>query len=170
MTQPTFTSTRLILRPPRLSDAEDIYLNINDWDVVSMIARPPWPYPRALADEFARTSTASVIEYEGKVIGAVGIGRPQHGYSLGFWLGKRFWGRGLMTEAAATLIAAFFRDIRDEPLNASYLLENQASWRVLEKLGFVPIARCSLRINSRDAELPGMQMRLMRETFEARLS
>lgn len=156
---------RLLLRPPRAADAEDVYRNIADWEVVSRIARPPWPYPRALADEFVRTASAMVIEHDGEVIGAVGVAQRTHGHNLGYWLGRRHWGRGLMTEAAQGLIAAFFAERGDEPLHSSYLLDNVASWRVQEKLGFVAVAPCALRIASRDAELPGMTTLLRRDAF-----
>lgn len=159
---------RLILRRPRPEDADDVYRNINDWDVIRMIARPPWPYPRALADEFVHTATSSVIEYDGEVVGAVGIAGRQHGYNLGFWLGKSHWGKGLMTEAAAALITVFFAELGDEQIHSSFLTDNPASWRVQEKLGFAATGPCRLEINSRGADQPGMRTLLTREAFEAR--
>lgn len=170
MSQRVFRSKRLVLRPPRAADADDVYRNINDWDVISMIARPPWPYPRELADEFVRTASSSVIEYQGEVVGAIGIAGRTHGYNLGFWIGRRYWGRGLMTEAAATLIAAFFADMGDEAVHSAYLVDNPASWRVQEKLGFVTAGPCRLNINSRGGDQPGMKTLLTRAAFEARFS
>lgn len=160
---------RLVLRAPRAADAADIYANINDWDVVSMIARPPWPYPRALADEFVANAIGHVIESGGEVIGAVGIARRDAAPNLGFWIGKRHWGNGLMTEAAAAYVGAFFDTTsRDETVYSSYLVENPASWRVQEKLGFIAVASCMLFNNARGVELPGMQTLLRRSEFEAR--
>ncbi|MCB1503406.1 MAG: GNAT family N-acetyltransferase [Hyphomicrobiaceae bacterium] len=167
MPDQTYLTKRLLLRPPKPADAADVYRNIADWDVVRMIARPPWPYPRSLADEFVRTSSASVIEYKGEVIGAVGIAARSHGHNLGFWLGKRYWGQGFMTEAAAALITAFFADVGDVALNSSYLADNPASWRVQQKLGFVQTGPCVLQIASRDAELPGVKTVLTRAEFQA---
>ncbi len=164
----TVRSTRLLLRQPRLQDVDDIYRNIADWDVISMIARPPWPYPRELAEEFVRTSSAFVIEHQGEAVGAISISARQTDYHLGFWLGKRHWGKGLMTEAAEALIAAFFADVGDEPLHSSFLVDNQASWRVQEKLGFVQVGTCDLHINARGGTVPGKSTVLTREAFEAR--
>jgi len=161
-------TVRLILRRPRAKDADDIYRNINDWDVIRMIARPPWPYPRSLAEEFVSVSSAHVIEYLGEVIGAVGIAGRQHGSNLGFWHGKRYRGKGLMTEAAAALVEVFFAEASDAKLHSSYLVENTGSWRVQEKLGFVQAGPCRLRFKSRGAELPGVSTVLTREAFEAR--
>ena len=170
MPQPTLRSQRLTLRPARPDDASDVYHNINDWDVISMIARPPWPYPRELADEFVRTASSSVIEYEGEVVGAIGIAGRTHGYNLGFWLGKRYWGRGLMTEAATALLQSFFAQMGDEAVHSAYLVDNPASWRVQEKLGFVNVGPCRLNINSRGGDQPGVETLLTRQAFEARLS
>ena len=151
MPDQTYLTKRLLLRPPKPADAADVYRNIADWDVVRMIARPPWPYPRSLADEFVRTSSASVIEYKGEVIGAVGIAARSHGHNLGFWLGKRYWGQGFMTEAVRTVLPFVFNSLWLHRLEAACLPRNVASTRVLERNGFVKegIARRYLKIDGR---------------------
>lgn len=165
---PTITTARLTLRPPRPEDADDIYRNISDWDVVRMIARPPWPYPRQLADEFVQTAKSHMIERNGEVIGAIGIGKSDQGYSLGYWLGKAHWGQGLMSEAAVALVDRFFRDTGEQELHSGYLLDNPPSWRVQEKLGFVPVKQRLIHFNARGAEQPVMETLLTHEAFEAR--
>ncbi|MBR5221501.1 MAG: GNAT family N-acetyltransferase [Clostridia bacterium] len=56
---------------------------------------------------------------------------------LGYWLGKSFWGQGLMTEAAQVLLSYAF-DVLDVPaVWSGYYDENIRSRRVQEKLGFV---------------------------------
>jgi RimJ/RimL family protein N-acetyltransferase len=96
---------------------------------------------------FVRTTSSSVIEHDGEVVGAISIVGRQHGYNLGFWLCRRHWGK--LSEAVATLIEAFFADLGDVSLYSAYLLDNPASWRVQEKLGFVKVGPCRLDINSR---------------------
>ncbi len=56
---------------------------------------------------------------------------------LGFWLGRPFWGHGLMSEAADALIHAWFAWTPATGLEASACVANPASRRVLEKAGFV---------------------------------
>ena len=53
-------------------------------------------------------------------------------------LGREFWGRGLVTEAATAVVsyAGFALGITE--LDALIFPENEASGRVLEKLGFLP--------------------------------
>ena len=56
---------------------------------------------------------------------------------LGYWLGRPFWGQGLMTEAAQVLLQYAF-DVLDVPaVWSGYYEENIRSRRVQEKLGFV---------------------------------
>ena len=164
----TFKTARLTLRPPRLEDADDIYRYVADWDVVRMIARPPWPYPRELAEEFARTAHALVIERQGSVIGAVGINRRPSGCMLGFWLGKAYWGRGLTSEAVQAAIGGYFAETAENDLLSGYFLDNPASWRIQDKCGFVAIGEERVHINSRGGEVAGMRTLLTREAFEKR--
>ena len=51
---------------------------------------------------------------------------------LGYWLGRRFWGRGIATEA----VAAFVPRIPIRPLHAYVAKTNTGSIRVLDKCGF----------------------------------
>lgn len=59
---------------------------------------------------------------------------------LGYWLGRPFWGQGLMTEAANALVADFFKHAGQE-LWSGYFPANAASRNVLAKLGFQPSHR-----------------------------
>lgn len=51
---------------------------------------------------------------------------------VGYWLGKRFWGKGIATRA----LAAFVKQVRVRPLHALVFKGNVGSIRVLEKCGF----------------------------------
>jgi len=54
---------------------------------------------------------------------------------VGYWIGRKFWGRGLPTQALAELL-----DVVDaRPLHAYVVKSNVASIRVLEKCGFVTV-------------------------------
>ena len=56
---------------------------------------------------------------------------------LGFWLGKPFWGKGYMTEAAREIIRHGFIDIGMNKIWCGYYDGNQKSKRVQEKDGFI---------------------------------
>lgn len=52
------TTPRFILRPPQPQDAEAIHRLVNDWGVVRMLPRLPFPYPRRLTDEWIASVAA----------------------------------------------------------------------------------------------------------------
>lgn len=55
---------------------------------------------------------------------------------LGYWLGKPFWGRGYMPEAAKEILRHGFEDLGINVIWCGYYDGNQKSKRVQEKLGF----------------------------------
>lgn len=55
---------------------------------------------------------------------------------LGYWLGKPFWGRGYMPEAAKEILRHGFEDLGMNVIWCGYYDGNQKSERVQEKLGF----------------------------------
>jgi RimJ/RimL family protein N-acetyltransferase len=111
-----------------------------------MTAGFPYPYTRADAERWLSVALADdppnnfVIEAGGAFAGAIGI-LPQHGERdgcaiFGYWLGSRFWGRGIATDAARTMARHAFQTRGLRRLEASVFVPNAASARVLEKAGF----------------------------------
>jgi ribosomal-protein-alanine N-acetyltransferase len=75
-----------------------------------------------------------------EMIGTVGLLRFdfEHRHAeLGYDLVRRWWGRGLGAEAAAAVIRYGFSVLGLHRIEAGVLPENDASVRVLQKLGFV---------------------------------
>lgn len=73
-----------------------------------------------------------IIMHEEEVTGSI-VSWEQSGMRLvGYWLGKRFWGRGLATAA----LRQFARIVEARPLYAYVAKHNLGSIRVLEKCGF----------------------------------
>jgi ribosomal-protein-alanine N-acetyltransferase len=75
----------------------------------------------------------------GEAIGTVGLLRVNHQHrrgELGYDLARRWWGQGLATEAAAAVVAWGFAVMGLHRIEAGALVGNDASVRVLEKLGF----------------------------------
>jgi RimJ/RimL family protein N-acetyltransferase len=55
---------------------------------------------------------------------------------MGYWIARPYWGRGFATVASQALID-IGRTLKLPRLEASHFIDNPASGRVLEKLGFV---------------------------------
>ncbi len=166
MTIDTLKTPRLTLRAVRPEDVEDIHRHISDWDVVRMLALPPWPYTREDAVKFAAMRTGHAIEFENQVIGFAGIEKREGKNTLGYWIGRNHWGLGLMTEALTALVTNHFDQPAAEPLFSGYAFDNPASWRVQKKLGFVKVGEVLTYIVSRGEKIKEIKTRLTREEFE----
>ncbi len=140
---------RLILRPYRLSDVEDLYRNIQDPRIHRMTLSIPNPYTRADARQWARQNSAAAhrrkkkvrlifaIEHQGEVIGDIGLHRiDAHSAELGYWLARHVRGQGLMPEAVAALTTYAFRALGLNRVYANVFIHNAASQRTLEKAAF----------------------------------
>lgn len=105
-------------------------------------------WARTLANDSALTMT---IVSEGEVAGHIGCWEADGQRFVGYWIGRRFWGRGLATQALAELIAM----VEERPLYAHVVASNVASIRVLEKNGFVEVER-----NPTDDDIGELSMEL----------
>jgi RimJ/RimL family protein N-acetyltransferase len=145
---------RLLLRPGWAEDAPTLARAIADEQVVRNLATAPWPFALEDAEAFlaaprdpAMPSFLITQRTDGDpiVVGACGLGRrPSGAVELGYWIARQHWGKGFATEAGRALID-IARALRLPRLEASHFLDNPASGRVLEKLGFVPTGLSAAR-------------------------
>lgn len=84
---------------------------------------------KILADD---TVTTRIVVIETDVAGHVVCFAQAGEQRIGYWLGRRFWGRGIASRA----LAEFVSTISARPLVAYVAKHNAASMRVLEKCGF----------------------------------
>ncbi len=73
----------------------------------------------------------------GELIGFCGVGfwRDAPNPEIGWWLARRYWGRGLATEAAVAALQDAFERVRLERIISVAMPENAASIRIMQKLG-----------------------------------
>lgn len=145
---PTFHTERLILKPIELSDAESYEKIFVDYEVISQLsALVPWPYPRGGVSKYLSelilpkqglTHWAWGIflkENPDEVIGCVDIWREGRPENRGFWLARRFWGLGFMTEAVWPVMDYAFSELGFEKLVFTNAVGNVRSRRIKEKAG-----------------------------------
>lgn len=149
---------RLILRPLAATDAPRIAHLAGDWDIARMTARIPHPYPLTSADRWIADLDDNehifAIDLDGMLIGACGYdteaGDGQA--EIGYWIGKPYWGRGYATEAASAVVrAAFAAGVKR--LTCCHFTDNQASARVIAKLGFRRTGTCRAWCEARGEEV-----------------
>ncbi len=136
---------RLVLRPYRFEDVEDVlaYATDKEW---SKFLPVPRPYSRMDAIQFLARMTlldrvvhpSWAIAVDQQVVGGINIRFDFQNRlgEIGWSIARPLWGRGLTTEAATALIEAAF-DVHPHlnRIRAMADARNQASHRVMEKLG-----------------------------------
>ena len=161
---------RLLLRPGWAEDAPALAKAIADETIVRNLSSAPWPFSLRDAEAhlaaprdplvpslliFERTDGAPLL------VGSCGLGRRASGaVEFGYWIARPHWGRGFATEAGQALIA-IARALGLTRLEASHFLDNPASGRVLEKLGFRSTGMVAPRLScARGVEIPARYFRL----------
>ncbi len=129
------TTKRLTLRRFRPADAAQVADLVGDYEVARWLVRVPHPYAVADAHSFITTHAPTAKGIYAVTLADQVIGSCSIEDELGFWLGQPFWGAGYATEAARAVIAQYF-DQSDADLVSGYVIGNDASSNVLQKLGF----------------------------------
>ncbi len=139
---------RLILRPWQESDAENLYEYAKDPDVGYPAG---WPVHTSVENsrEIIRNvlsvpETYAVCLKDGTAIGSMSLKLKgstdmtdrEDECELGYWIGKPFWGQGMIPEAAGELLRHAFEELGMRAVWCGYYEGNEKSRRVQEKLGF----------------------------------
>jgi len=136
----------LILRPWVEDDAEELYKYAKDPDVGPMAG---WPVHASVENSreiiravlSAPETYAVCMKETGKPVGSIGLHRndlatQDDEYELGYWLGKPYWGQGLIPEASREVLRYAFEDLGMNRIWCGYYDGNEKSRRVQVKLGF----------------------------------
>ncbi|MHB2265391.1 GNAT family N-acetyltransferase [Aliihoeflea sp. PC F10.4] len=164
---PTLSGGGVTIRPPRKRDhaewarlREDSRAFLEPWE-------PRWPtddleysawkhrLKRYNREAMAGSGHAFMIfeNTSGLLVGGISIGNIRHGVAqsaqIGYWMGERFAGRGLMQAAMKLTLAHGFETLKLHRLEAACIPDNARSIRVLENAGFrrEGLLRSYLRIN-----------------------
>jgi RimJ/RimL family protein N-acetyltransferase len=136
---------RLIVRQFRPDDWRDLLDYLSQPEVYAFEPGEPVDAGQAaaIADERSRGSAFLAVELreERRMIGHLYFAPVEPAelrtYELGYIVNPRDHGRGYATEAAAALVRHAFAEMGVHRVTASCDPANIASWRVLEKIGFV---------------------------------
>ena len=140
---------RLTLRPWKQSDLQDFYEYASVDGVGQMAGWKPHKNieeSRQILDRFISGKKTFAIEYNGKVIGSLGIEEynekelPEYadklGREIGYVLSKDYWGNGFMPEAVNAVIKYLFEQVKVDFIACGHFTDNYQSMRVQEKCGF----------------------------------
>ncbi len=161
------TTDRLVLRPFAPDDAAELHRLINDWEVCRSLAAVPFPYARTKADDWIGFTRAEIeagrayhLAITGKegdqemLVGGVGLrlNRAGRTASLGYWVGRRFWGHGVASEAAGRLARWALANLDIDVLTASVATDNGGSQAVLRHIGFTHVGEGTENFLARGGE------------------
>ena len=144
-----FETERLILRPWREADAESLFRYASDPNI-----GPPAGWPPHESVENSREIIATVLSVpetyavclkNGEAIGSISLKRKgstdmtdrEDECELGYWIGKPYWGQGLIPEACRALLKHAFTQLGMRAVWCGYYAGNEKSRKVQEKLGFL---------------------------------
>ena len=152
---------RLILRRWEKNDAESLFEYAKDPDVGPIAG---WPAHRSVEESRnviknvfnGKEAYAICLKTDNKAIGAVELKLNGHTdmterddeCELGYWLGKPFWGQGIVPEAVKEMLRHAFEEIGMTTVWVGYYEGNAKSKRVQEKCGF------RYRWKSEDVDVP----------------
>ena len=150
------------LRPWTDQDYEALAHICNHIDRTYLSDTIPNPYHLEDAKEYiamanqseGQTGIYRAILNDGKIVGNISVVKKKYirkkDSELGYYLGKEFCSRGIMTEAVRQILLLSFKQLDIIRISAYTFAENIASQRVLEKNGFIKegIARNSFFKNN----------------------
>ncbi|MEL7977237.1 GNAT family protein [Isoptericola sp. F-RaC21] len=141
----------LRLRVPTSRDVDPVLAWRNEPEVTRWLLRTTQDadelrasWRRALDDPHEQRVVADldgVVVATGSLVVDDGMGQPQSDVwrraegSLGYLVDPAYAGRGIATAVAGTLLDVAFRDLGLHRVTAGCFAANEASWRVMEKLG-----------------------------------
>lgn len=143
-------TSRLFFRPLVLGDLDDLFGLYGDSELMKYITGQPRSYPETytrlkahIADHevYGFGLCAAIIKSSGEMIGRCGL-EPVDELKglqgdLAWMFQQAYWGQGLATECGLALIDYGFSHLPIQRIFATADHANQASIRVMEKLGMV---------------------------------
>jgi [ribosomal protein S5]-alanine N-acetyltransferase len=138
---------RLLLRPPDLDDAGALFQRVaRDPEVTKYLQWTPHPdvatTRRVITEKLNindnERTWAITLRHSGDIIGLTSCRRPvRHSVEVGYCLGRRWWGKGLMSEVLTMLLTALDADPDVYRVWATCSVDNARSARLLQRAGFV---------------------------------
>jgi len=137
------------LRKLKKSDAFSIQRNAKDFEI-ARYTTIPHPYTLKNAEDFIKLTHLKInkkkaFEYGIELketrgiigmIGLMNIDYNNKNAEVGYWLGKKYWGKGIMKEAIKLIINFGFKKLMLVRIYARVMHPNIASAKLLEKSGF----------------------------------
>lgn len=97
------------------------------------------------------------LKSTGEIVGTclLFLNDDEEHWDISYNLGKKFWGKGYVTEAMNAVMKHAVEVMKIKEISTTYAIENPASGRVLQKLGFQFIKEVPYECNGGDTVTTG---------------
>ena len=150
----TLETSRLILRKLTLDDTEKLFQNANSDKVTRYLS---WKahQNKDVTKNFILKCTSNYESHEEDknyyqwgivfkenndvigVIGACSLTESTESAYIGYWMGDKYWNKGIMTEALKEVMRFLFEEVNVKVVRSSHAPENPASGKVMLKNNMV---------------------------------
>jgi [ribosomal protein S5]-alanine N-acetyltransferase len=146
---PTIELEGARLRPLRRSDAEALFAYLREPAVTALTG---YPVPslamvESMIDRYLKrwaagelSKWALVREHDDEIVGTCGFNdyaQPHRWAELAYELAQPLWGTGLMRRVVAAVLEWTYRRDQVDRVHAFVRVDNDRSWRLLERSGFL---------------------------------
>ena len=139
----TLQTERLILRPVQPDDAEAMFDYLRDEETVRFITVPPVKTVTEVIENSIQSYFMLdpigkwAIVYDQTMVGTIDLrlNEAHRQAEIGYVLNKRYWGQGIMPEAAQAILAVGFDQLQLVRIFSEHDTRNPKSGRVMTKIG-----------------------------------
>ena len=139
------------IRPFLATDSERVQALVSNKAVARMASNIPYPYPKDGAKTWIASHGAQhrggtaiiraiVSLATNQCVGAISIDQITRGLNasgnLGYWVGEPYWNQGFCAQAGQLMLQLATKEYAMKRVVAAHRVDNLASGKVLEKLGF----------------------------------
>ena len=149
---------RLVLREILESDVDDLLELDSDPEVHRFLGNRPlkdkkevYEVIKIIRDQYVHygigrwavieRSTGDFIGWSGLKFVRETINDHKDFYDIGYRLKRKFWGKGFATESAKASLQFGFNQLNLDEIYAAAHIENEASNRILKKIGLTPLEK-----------------------------
>ncbi|CAP56121.1 bifunctional GNAT family N-acetyltransferase/(deoxy)nucleoside triphosphate pyrophosphohydrolase [Gluconacetobacter diazotrophicus] len=134
------------------SDAGTMHRLVNDWSVIRMLSRVPFPYPRGLTDDWIASTqdlsrrgaayhfaiTHPESDDPDSLMGCIGVqvNAAARSATVGYWVGRPYWNRKVASTTVERIARWALATLPIERVAAAVAHDNPASIAVLRRIGF----------------------------------
>jgi ribosomal-protein-alanine N-acetyltransferase len=137
---------RLILSELKKEDLSLVIDYLQDKVFSEYTSNIPYPYTREDAELWLKITMETYEQKKGvtfairdkteTIIGAIGLtDEGSDKAQMGYWMAKKFWNKGYITEAAKAMVESGFKELGFNKIYATHFLHNPASGKVMQKIG-----------------------------------